>query len=244
MTASAVLAELRARGVRAYRRGDKVRLEPLEALTPELIERARAVRDELLAIVSDSLPEATVPTVADRLLEPGRCPDCGDRLPSVRMVELCRPCRLAIRPDASLGLEVDPCPACGERERWRVMHADGKAWHGAPWTCTVCDPPLPGVTVERAVGEEPPPRYPLAVQVDAIEPAAGPLRLNAWTTVVDVEKAINADLALLRIAVAHYSGVWDDHAELAAATAIGERIDELLERLAACGARVRVVALQ
>jgi hypothetical protein len=53
MSAAAVLAELRARGVRAYPRGDKLRLEPLEALTPELIERARAVRDELLRLLSE-----------------------------------------------------------------------------------------------------------------------------------------------------------------------------------------------
>jgi len=240
-TARTVLAELRTRGVRAYPRDGRLRLEPLAALTPELIERARAVRDELLAMLSSSPPETTAPTATDRPLEPGRCPGCGDCLPSARSVALCVTCRLERNSETPvLPVDVDPCPACGARERWRVIHTDDRAWRGAPWACAACHPPLPGVAIERAVGAEPPPRHPLAVLVDAIEPAPGPLRLNGWTTVVDVEKSIAADLALLRVAVARYSRAWRDNTELVAATSLGERIDELVARLAVCGARVRV----
>ncbi|MEW6269735.1 MAG: hypothetical protein AB1689_10620 [Thermodesulfobacteriota bacterium] len=81
--ALAVLAVLRARGVRVYRRGNKLRLEPLEALTPELVAAARAVRDELLAIVSgaDCGPYGY-----------GRCFACGAELPDGVAIAYCRPC--------------------------------------------------------------------------------------------------------------------------------------------------------
>jgi len=88
----------------------------------------------------------------------------------------------------------------------------------------------------RGVG----PHFSLRVVIDAIEPVPGPIRLNPWTVVLHPERTIRADLASLeRVA-----------AGLSEARRLGDRgtverfedaARELLERLAACGARVRVV---
>ncbi|MBM4265810.1 MAG: hypothetical protein FJ144_04235 [Deltaproteobacteria bacterium] len=62
--------------------------------------------------------------------------------------------------------------------------------------------------------------------------------------VIDAKACVRADLAQLEATVVEYSRVWagpDEDPRLA--RELGERIEDLLERLESCGARVRVVAL-
>lgn len=209
MTAAAVLAEVRSRGARAFRRGDKLRLEPFEALTPDLIARARAVRDELLALVSEPPPETTEPTSTDRAFGGGRCPADTASHPG--------------------GVEHGAGAACGTCDHSRRAPCGGPP---SRWVSATCHPPARGLAVEREVGNRTP-RYPLAI-------AAEPLGPNVPA---ERRSAIDADLALLRTIVERYALVWSDDTEIATATVLGERIDELLERLAAAGLEVRVVPL-
>jgi hypothetical protein len=53
--ATDVLAELRQRGITVTADGEYLRLRPSTALTPELRERARAVKPELLALLAPAL---------------------------------------------------------------------------------------------------------------------------------------------------------------------------------------------
>lgn len=80
----------------------------------------------------------------------------------------------------------------------------------------------------------------LRVMVDGIEPVAGPIRLNAWTVVLHPERCIAADLASLERVVgglADARQVGDRHG----VERFDDELGDLLERLAACGARVHVV---
>lgn len=234
MTAQALVDELRACGVTLYRHHGSVRVVPASAVAADVHARIRANRGELLKILPDAPPKVAAlrtrvgPNPRAELL-PGHCLECDDILASASVAALCPACRRARNPDAVLfRLEVDRCAACGGRERWRLAPRDGGCSSG-PWGCFVCHPPVPELAVERALGEHPP-RYPLAVASEPVENMPAEQR-----------RAIEADLTLLRVIVGRYSLIWDDDRELAAASALGERIDFLLARLAALGARVRVV---
>jgi hypothetical protein len=52
--ATALLEELSARGVRVVPAGDKLRLRPAEAIPPDLLERVRAHKQELLAVLGQT----------------------------------------------------------------------------------------------------------------------------------------------------------------------------------------------
>jgi hypothetical protein len=86
------------------------------------------------------------------------------------------------------------------------------------------------------------PRPALRVVVDAIEPRPGPIRVAPWLTILDPERSIRANLANLERVVA---GLTD-------ARRVGDRLgierfedelEDLLERLEACGCKVRVEGL-
>ena len=77
------------------------------------------------------------------------------------------------------------------------------------------------------------PRYPLRVVVEGISGFAASV----------VAQSIEADLRALEAAVERYSRVWSDDARIVDAAALGRRIEELLDRLNACGMRVRVGAV-
>ncbi|MEW6273263.1 MAG: hypothetical protein AB1689_28625 [Thermodesulfobacteriota bacterium] len=82
--------------------------------------------------------------------------------------------------------------------------------------------------------------FSLRVVVDAIEPRPGPIRLNAWTVILHPARSIAADLASLeRVAagLAEARRAGDRHA----VERFEDERDDLLARLTACGARVRVV---
>jgi hypothetical protein len=57
MTAALVLSELRAHGATAYRHGDRVRIVPAAALSPDLLERVRAHKAVLLAALPEAPPD-------------------------------------------------------------------------------------------------------------------------------------------------------------------------------------------
>ncbi|MEW6270091.1 MAG: hypothetical protein AB1689_12435 [Thermodesulfobacteriota bacterium] len=79
----------------------------------------------------------------------------------------------------------------------------------------------------------------LRVEVDALEPRPGPVRLNGWTVVLHPERCIRADLASLERVV----GALDEArraGDRRAADYEGDA-EELLARLEACGAKARIV---
>lgn len=88
------------------------------------------------------------------------------------------------------------------------------------------------------------PRRPLRVVVDDVKLRRTPFDLTIGVRVIDAKACVRADLAQLEATVVEYSRVWagpDEDPRLA--RELGERIEDLLERLESCGARVRVVAL-
>jgi len=56
LVVTAILDELRARGAVAYRRGGDVRMRPARAITPELLERVKRHKAELLPLLPDAPP--------------------------------------------------------------------------------------------------------------------------------------------------------------------------------------------
>jgi hypothetical protein len=93
MTAPELLADLRARGIRVRVVGDRLRLAPLEVLTPELLEVVRQHKPELLRLLAGRHEVST----------PAACSWCGGALAPY-------PLDLAGRP-ALL------CPTC---KRWTL----------------------------------------------------------------------------------------------------------------------------
>jgi hypothetical protein len=81
MTTAEILSELRAAGGAAYRHGERVRVVPPSAASPNLVARIRERRAELLAVLPDAPPEiaalrSAAPLPAERPLDPSRSPDC------------------------------------------------------------------------------------------------------------------------------------------------------------------------
>ena len=79
--------------------------------------------------------------------------------------------------------------------------------------------------------------FPLVVHVEALNPIEGPASIET-----DAARCIGSDLAVLRVVVAAYSELWHIDGRAHEAAILGERVEELLDRLKACGCDVRVVA--
>lgn len=82
----------------------------------------------------------------------------------------------------------------------------------------------------------------LRVAVDAIEPRPGPIPLNACTVILHPARSINANLASLHRVVAGLTEarrVGDRHG----VERFEDELEDLLERLEACGCKVRVEGL-
>jgi len=75
------------------------------------------------------------------------------------------------------------------------------------------------------------------VVVESCQPIVGPVRVNAWTTITDPVKAIEADLAELGLIVAARNAGREHWT-------FETLLPEALDRLAACGVVARVQALQ
>jgi len=157
MTAAELLIDLARRGIRLEADGNQLRFSPRSAVTPDLADRLRAHKTELLAILR---PEADAPSVdhnqaaavwqaaVDRLdgdtplqaeiLEGLRSASArwvGDEEPAERaddcFVEPLGPDGWpmgCINPD-----ELTPCAKCRSLEQWQTM--TGR------WRCLHCDPP-------------------------------------------------------------------------------------------------------
>lgn len=143
MTAADLLAELNERGITVEARGDRLRYSPPSAVTPDLADRMKARKGELLAILRDApndtaidLTDATAAwqTVLDRLE--------GNPLFPTNLMEALRAAdaRWAADPDADgTGKETDvidppdPCSECGTLELWQSLVGN--------WRCLRCDPP-------------------------------------------------------------------------------------------------------
>jgi len=129
MTATRLMADLVRLGIRLEAHGDRLRYSPRSAVTPELAERLKAHKDDLLAILRD-----------------------GD----VAYIEVVRPDggRSWLHPDhANEDLEEidppDPCSECGTLELWQTMAGDLFGRTPGRWRCMKCDPP----TTSRRLAE-------------------------------------------------------------------------------------------
>ena len=120
MSAQALVAELRTRGVELIPAGDRIRFRPASAVPPELVERLRAHKAEVLAILTPApvaevlsaevhrrslifrhqveqsaggpLPILALPGVIARV---GECLSCGAALPAERS-HRCAACLTAV----------------------------------------------------------------------------------------------------------------------------------------------------
>jgi TubC N-terminal docking domain len=150
VSAAQLLTELTQRGIRIEAHGDRLRYSPRSAVTPDLADKMKAHKGDLLTILRSKSTNL------------GACPACGERLweiatfdgflnlecPACDRCYGCRPstdevaARFAGRPvkaiqicDESLEAmgEVYPCNPCSGLELWQSVAGD--------WRCLRCDPP-------------------------------------------------------------------------------------------------------
>lgn len=116
MTAAALMEDLALLGIRLKARGDRLRYSPRSAMTPDLAQRMKDHKGELLKILR---PETDLFGDWIKVNEPDG--------------------RISWNNPAYIqeGLEVidppDPCPECGRLELWQ-----SSSHH---WRCLKCDPP-------------------------------------------------------------------------------------------------------
>jgi len=139
MNATDLITDLARLGIRIEAHGDRLRYSPRSAVTPDLADRMKAHKGELLAILRRDpdaqvieLTDATAvwQTALDRLGgDPQFLPDVMEalRVADARWDE----------PEAQDSIQVidppDPCPKCGTLELWQSLAGN--------WRCLRCDPP-------------------------------------------------------------------------------------------------------
>ena len=143
MTATQLMTDLARLGICIEAHGDRLRYSPRSAVTPDLTERMKANKTELLAILRNNAedPEmyvtyasATRRAARDRVNGgPLLPPDVTEALPAADS-------RWEDGPEAGHtdeSIEVieppDPCPDCGTLELWQTLAGN--------WRCLRCDPP-------------------------------------------------------------------------------------------------------
>ena len=146
MSAAQVMTDLARLGIRIEADGDRLRYSPRSKVTPDLLERMKAHKGELMAILrSEAPPEDSEP----------KCSWCGStRLVDGRQGRIwCDDCErvawLALRSQiiradfAPLELcnPPDPCPDCGGLELWESVAGDLFGRTPGNWRCLRCDPP-------------------------------------------------------------------------------------------------------
>ena len=141
------MADLGQLGIRLEAHGNRLRFWPRSAVTPDLTDRMKSRKGELLAILR---PEASGAGESDltccwcrstRLVDGQHGRIWCDACERVAWLEL--PYEI-IRADA-LGLNLidppAPCPDCGGLELWETVAADLFGRVDGVWQCLQCDPP-------------------------------------------------------------------------------------------------------
>ena len=119
MSAAELLANLTRLGIEVVAHEDGLRYRPRSAVTPDLAERLRTHKAELLAILRPAVaPDGATVTPAAGEAEP------AERRPGAAPE--------AIRWEDCLD-PPDPCPECGTLELWQTLAGN--------WRCLRCDPP-------------------------------------------------------------------------------------------------------
>lgn len=132
------------------------------------------------------------------------------------------------------------------RPRSAVRDLEAEILANADAIADAIQPKRPVAVISIADDGEPEPLWPHRIVVDERQPFVEPVELNAWTTVVDPPRAIDALLLDLAVAVRRFGETRADDGDnrrVREASEHGERIEELIENLAKLGARVRVVAV-
>ena len=143
MSAAELMTDLARLGIRFEAHGDRLRYSPRSAVTPDLADRMKAHKGELLAILRRD-PEAPAIDLTDATQVWQAALDRleGDPLfpPDVMKGLRAADARWADDPEAGEtdeGIEVidppDPCPKCGTLELWQSLAGN--------WRCLRCDPP-------------------------------------------------------------------------------------------------------
>ncbi|MEX0642334.1 MAG: hypothetical protein WD468_06520 [Pirellulales bacterium] len=123
MSAFQLLAELGRLGVRLKVDGDRLRFSPQSAVTPELVERLKTHKAELIALVSIIGGSVKV-WVSEPKGVQVRGEDAGQPDPD--------PWESGVDP-----VQVR-CPRCGSMRAWQGIGAD-------QWRCVACDPPTKAI---------------------------------------------------------------------------------------------------
>ena len=166
MIATRLIADLARLGIRLEARGDRLRYAPRSAVTPELANRMKGHKTELLEVLRI---EADMPSidqtdataiwqmVLDRLVGDPLFPsDVIDALRAAdvqwasiesptddfKSVNLGSDGWLAISIDPD---ELEPCPQCGTLELWQTLAGN--------WRCRRCDPPTTARRVQERVAQ-------------------------------------------------------------------------------------------
>ncbi len=134
MSAADLMFDLARSGIRIEAHGDRLRYSPRSAVTPDLAERMKTHKSELLAILRGGRTTILCPWCRRTTLFDGRrgvwCTDCE------RLAWLYEPHGAVIRADHANHEVIDPpdpCPECGTLELWQTLEGN--------WRCLRCDPP-------------------------------------------------------------------------------------------------------
>jgi hypothetical protein len=139
VSAAELITDLARLGIRIEAHGDRLRYSPRSAVTPDLAERMKAHKVELLAILRRD-PDAPVIDLTDTAAVWQAALDRleGDSLflpDAMQALRVADP-RLD-EPEAGESIEMidppDPCPKCGTLELWQSLAGN--------WRCLRCDPP-------------------------------------------------------------------------------------------------------
>ncbi|NQT39186.1 MAG: hypothetical protein HQ581_16935 [Planctomycetes bacterium] len=128
MSAESLLMDLVRLGIKLEAHGDRLRYHPQGAMTPDLIDRLRTHKAELLAALRSAVDPDGVATapVTGEPAESG--PEAAPE--AIRWED-------AIHPP-------DPCSKCGSLELWQTLAGN--------WRCMRCDPPTTAQRLAELAG--------------------------------------------------------------------------------------------
>ena len=126
MSITELMADLANLGIEIRAVGERIRFRPREAMTPELAERVRVCRDDLLALLRQG--ESRTPSL-DEFLQTVIDTFDGEVVDEVGETA-------PLLPETPLPGEAPRrgCYSCGERQFHRIRG-------GAEWVCSRCHPP-------------------------------------------------------------------------------------------------------